>query len=549
MSERPGAFTGSGAFTHPDRSFTRSRWTRTRPSGDFAVPSRSPMFRPIRTSLIAALLLTATSTSAQLNGTYTIGTAGNYATFTAAVTALTTSGVSGPVVFDVFSGTYNEQLNIGAIAGASAANTILFRSQGLDNTLVTLDHPSQATNTNDYLLQLNGCDRFTFQHITLQRSGALDYARIVNVLTGSTDWHFLNDRFISSTSTSTTGSREMISIAGPAIGASSVEDCTMTNGMGPYLSFVSSGSFTMSRNSLTNVLRGLNLNSWSNGTFLMEDNVITTRTTGATRGAMFDFCSGNITVRRNTFTGASNLFSGLLFNATSGTVGTPIKVEGNVIIGTTTALNGISAMSGICSYIDVSNNSVSMSGAGGQAMVVVVGSGTGIRIRNNIFRSASYTLRVDPASRVSASDNNVFRSLAGNSVQWGPSWYATIAALNGATGMNGNSLMTEPQFVDPLADLHLQGTSPCLGAGQVIAGMGADLDGDARPLPALSNPEIGADETSAQCAALSGTYIIGPSVAADHPTFNSAANAMISCGIAGPVLFLVESGTYTEQIS
>ncbi|MBK7556296.1 MAG: hypothetical protein IPI55_17370 [Flavobacteriales bacterium] len=46
--------------------------------------------------------------------------------------------------------------------------------------------------------------------------------------------------------------------------------------------------------------------------------------------------------------------------------------------------------------------------------------------------------------------------------------------------------------------------------------MGADLDGDARPLPALSNPEIGADETTAQCAALSGTYIIGPSVAADR---------------------------------
>ena len=53
------------------------------------------MFRPIRSSLIAALLLTATSTSAQLNGTYTIGTSGNYATFTAAVTALTTCGDSG----------------------------------------------------------------------------------------------------------------------------------------------------------------------------------------------------------------------------------------------------------------------------------------------------------------------------------------------------------------------------------------------------------------------------------------------------------------------
>lgn len=51
---------------------------------------------------------------AQLSGTYTINPNGsgatNYTSYTAALSALSTSGVNGPVVFNVASGTYTEQV-------------------------------------------------------------------------------------------------------------------------------------------------------------------------------------------------------------------------------------------------------------------------------------------------------------------------------------------------------------------------------------------------------------------------------------------------------
>ncbi len=76
------------------------------------------------------------SNAQALFGTKTIGTTGDYSSFTAAVTALTTNGVSGPVVFNVQSGSYSEQISIPAITGASTTNTITFKGLG-DNTTIS----------------------------------------------------------------------------------------------------------------------------------------------------------------------------------------------------------------------------------------------------------------------------------------------------------------------------------------------------------------------------------------------------------------------------
>ncbi|MBL7984800.1 MAG: hypothetical protein JNM91_07365, partial [Flavobacteriales bacterium] len=60
------------------------------------------MLRLFRSIPLTVLLITATCVQAQpLNGTYTVGATGNYATLTAAITALQTNGVSGPVNMDI----------------------------------------------------------------------------------------------------------------------------------------------------------------------------------------------------------------------------------------------------------------------------------------------------------------------------------------------------------------------------------------------------------------------------------------------------------------
>ncbi len=79
---------------------------------------------------------------AQLSGTYTIGgTSPDYATLTDATDALTINGVSGPVVFDIRTGSYQEQVYIyGAINGASATNTITFQAESGDSTDVHISY-------------------------------------------------------------------------------------------------------------------------------------------------------------------------------------------------------------------------------------------------------------------------------------------------------------------------------------------------------------------------------------------------------------------------
>jgi hypothetical protein len=99
--------------------------------------------------------------SAQLNGTYTIGPSGNYTSFTAAISALQSSGVSGPVTFNVANGTYNSALTIPAITGASSTNRITFQSASGDSSLVILT--SSGTTVN-----MNGADYFTFRKMTVQ---------------------------------------------------------------------------------------------------------------------------------------------------------------------------------------------------------------------------------------------------------------------------------------------------------------------------------------------------------------------------------------------
>jgi hypothetical protein len=91
--------------------------------------------RPSGWLALLGLLLASPVAFAQLSGAYTINngqpTAGtNYASFGAAAAALTTSGVSGPVTFEVSGGPYTEQVGIGVIAGTSATNTVTFNGGG-----------------------------------------------------------------------------------------------------------------------------------------------------------------------------------------------------------------------------------------------------------------------------------------------------------------------------------------------------------------------------------------------------------------------------------
>ncbi|GJM31188.1 MAG: hypothetical protein DHS20C18_01890 [Saprospiraceae bacterium] len=121
---------------------------------------------------------------AQLSGTYTIGgiaPAPDYATITDATDALVNDGVAGPVVFNIRSGVYAEQLYLsGSITGASASNTITFQSESGDSTDVSingsgsealyLDYVSFISfkNLSFYANNYNVANFYDSDHITLE---------------------------------------------------------------------------------------------------------------------------------------------------------------------------------------------------------------------------------------------------------------------------------------------------------------------------------------------------------------------------------------------
>lgn len=101
-----------------------------------------------------------------LSGTYSIGGGSpDYATLGDAATALANCGISGPVIFNVASGTYNEQLSFTSVNGATAVNTITFSGNG-----ATL---SFAPNTdNRHVIKFDGAKHFVLDNFQITGTDA-----------------------------------------------------------------------------------------------------------------------------------------------------------------------------------------------------------------------------------------------------------------------------------------------------------------------------------------------------------------------------------------
>ncbi|PZF72665.1 Ig-like domain-containing protein [Taibaiella soli] len=102
---------------------------------------------------------------AALNGSYTIGGAtADYPTITDAVNALNNFGVCGPVIMNINSGTYTEQVTLNAISGANAVNTITFTSTTGNAADVTIGNTS--TSAANYIFKLSSASYITLRNLS-----------------------------------------------------------------------------------------------------------------------------------------------------------------------------------------------------------------------------------------------------------------------------------------------------------------------------------------------------------------------------------------------
>ena len=89
-----------------------------------------------------------TPSGSPLSGTYTVGTGGDYSSFQSARDALVANAVSGPVVFNVLAGSYDEPLLLNEIVGASSTNTVTFQSADANADSVIWENTANSSASN-----------------------------------------------------------------------------------------------------------------------------------------------------------------------------------------------------------------------------------------------------------------------------------------------------------------------------------------------------------------------------------------------------------------
>jgi hypothetical protein len=169
-------------------------------------------------------------------------------------------------------------------------------------------------------------------------------------------------------------------------------------------------------------------------------------------------------------------------------------------------------------------------------------------IRGNIFKSSSsYCYYFSTGCTLDVNKATVRRNdlyPAGTSlVYYNSVGYTTLAAWQ-AVGYDSSSISANPMTGGGW-NPHLKSGSPCINAGDTIAGITTDFDGDSR----TSNwPDIGADEYTSGGSGMSGTYTIKKDGSGNYKTFFDAMFDLWGKGFAGDVTFEVYAGTYAEQI-
>jgi len=156
--------------------------------------------------------------------------------------------------------------------------------------------------------------------------------------------------------------------------------------------------------------------------------------------------------------------------------------------------------------------------------------------------SGNYGIYNRGSGAISILYSNLYNNEIGNCYNCGD-----YVGTNITVNANGDScdafynIQENPYFVNPNSgDYHLSDYSPCIGAGTTTGAPATDIDGNPRPNPSDSNPDMGAYENPY------GTPQYMPLVLNVPADYSSIQAGLTAAGTNDTVL--VQPGTYTENI-
>lgn len=459
----------------------------------------------------------------------------NFNSFVEAV-AVMDCGIDGPVTFNIAPGTYNEQVRMHRITGASGSSRVTFQSANGNPASVILQYDATVAGSN-YVLQLDSASYITYRNITINALNSTNGRAVDMANTASYD-SLLNNIITVPAATGTTQTVAGIHAANLAGGSNVIKGNTITGGIsGIYYvaataiaseynvidSNTVSGSYyyniytantrfvSVSKNVVTltaprnTSAYGIYLSNSDSAYQVNQNRVSISGITGTTYGIYLTGCAADAysgSVSANRITALSSNTGSLYGLYQSSSVSNYTK--NNVININTSATTAYGMYTTGGNGIKYYNNSVqNASPAAGTANTAAYFShststaGTG-DIRNNIFSHTASGIAVNYINVANIySDYNMFYTAGPALIRQSTVNYATLQEWKDGQNWDYNSIVYTPAFSnDELQpDVANADVWAMHGRGVQITDNASDINGNARPVTLTTGvPDLGAYE-------------------------------------------------------
>ncbi len=436
---------------------------------------------------------TVISCNGPLSGSYTIGgTTSNYSTIGAAVSSLKYCGISASVVFNILPGTYNEQIHMEEIYGASASSTITFQSSTLDSSDVNIVNTS--TNSGNYVWFMDGADWIRVKHIGMEATSPLTGRALVFAAEASNN--IFESNIIKATLGSTNSSVAIYS-ADDEDNYNTFKYNSIQGGYyGVYLEGQSATTHEQGNVFEYNEIKDYLLYGvylyYSDDVVFSHNKVEPSVGSSHSYGVTLKEVYGPSEVANNTIiANTPSASTGFSISSSEGSFSNPAHIYNNFVSITSTSGSSRGIILSGSKYQYLSNNNVYVSSTGNSSSALYASSGSSNRNINNClsFNGNGYALYITHSASLSTSDNNNLYT-NGNKL----AYFEGVEAMDLATWLSvsnddSNSVSTDPIYAST-TDLHVSAVG-LNAAASSLSWITTDYDGEARN---ANTPDIGADE-------------------------------------------------------